>query len=143
MTGRGDYSEDEWNTLHRGLTGAGMWVAVSEKGFTSTFKETGAIASFLAHQASEADNPLIRELAATKGTGWKVSSTPEELRQGTMAALKESLDLLQAKDAESVGAYRDVVLALAHRAAEAAPGGEDVEGNVINEIAAVLGDQSS
>ena len=143
MTGRGDYTEDEWNTLHRGLTGAGMWVAVSEKGFTSTFKETGAIASFLAHQASEAENPLIRELAATKGTGWKVSSSPEELRQGTVAALKDAMNLLNAKDAESVSAYRDVVLALAHRVSEAAPGGDDVEGNVINEIAAVLAEQAT
>lgn len=138
MASRTDFSEEEWDTLHRGLTGAGMWVAVSERGFTSTFKETGAMASFLAHQSTEASGQLCRELAGTKGSGWKVSSSPEEIRQGTLTALRESMALLTSKDAQDLADYRELVLALAHRVSEAAPGGDDVEANVITEIAAAL-----
>jgi hypothetical protein len=111
---------------------------VSERGFTSTFKETGAMASFLAHQATEASSELGRELSATKGSGWKVSSSPEELRQGTLAALRESVALLKSKDPQDLDDYRELVLALAHRVSDAAKGGDEVEGNVIAEIAAVL-----
>lgn len=138
MASRTDFSEEEWNTLHRGLTGAGMWVAVSERGFTSTFKETGAMASFLAHQSTEANGQLCRELAGTKGSGWKVSSSPEEIRQGTLTALRESTALLTSKAAQDLADYRELVLALVHRVSEAAPGGDDVEANVITEIAAAL-----
>ena len=140
MASRTDFTDEEWNTLHRGLTGAGMWVAVSEHGFTSTFKETGAMASFLAHQATEASSQLGRELAGTKGSGWKVSSSPEELRQGTLTALRDSLTLLKSKDSQDLNDYRELVLALAHRVSEAGRGGDEVEANVIAEIAATLAD---
>jgi hypothetical protein len=140
MAGRTDFTDEEWNTLHRGLTGAGMWVAVSERGFTSTFKETGAMASFLAHQATEASSQLGRELSGTKGSGWKVSSSPEELRQGTLTALRESITLLKSKDKQDVSDYRELVLALAHRVSEAGSGGDEVEANVVAEIAAAVAD---
>jgi hypothetical protein len=140
MAGRTDFTDEEWNTLHRGLTGAGMWVAVSERGFTSTFKETGAMASFLAHQATEASSQLGRELSGTKGSGWKVSSSPEELRQGTLTALRESITLLKSKDKQDVSDYRELVLALAHRVSEAGSGGDEVEANVVAEIAVAVAD---
>jgi len=138
MAGRTDFSDDEWDTLHRGLTGAGLWVAISERGFSSTFKETGALASFMAHQSKEAGSQLVRELASTKGTGWGVSSSSEELRQGTLAALKESLTLLAAKDPDDLADYRDAVRSLATKVSEAAKGGDDVEAGVIAEINAAL-----
>lgn len=138
MAGRADFDETEWNTLHRGLTGAGLWVASSERGFTSTFKETGAMASFLAHHSRESGSQLVRELAATKGTGWAVSSSPEELRQGTLGALRESVALLSAKSGDDLAAYRETVASLASKVSEAAPGGEEVEAGVLDEIAAAL-----
>ena len=139
MAGRETFTDEQWDTLHRGLTGAGMWVALSERGFTSTFKESTAMASFLAHQASESNTQLGRELCGTKGTGWKMSSSPEEVRQRTLAALADAVTLLQEKDPEDLADYKALVLALAHHVSEAAPGGEDVEGHVIDEIAAALG----
>ena len=38
------FSETEIETLRKGATGAGLLVAVSDKGFFDTFKETGAMA---------------------------------------------------------------------------------------------------
>jgi hypothetical protein len=139
MAGRDDFTEEQWDLLHRGLTGAGMWVALSERGFTSTFKESTAMASFLAHQASEAGSQLARELCGTKGTGWKVSSSPEELRQQTLAALKDAVTMLGENDSEDLTNYRALVLALANHVAAAASGGEDVEAHAIEEISAALG----
>jgi hypothetical protein len=138
MAGRPDFSDDEWNTLHRALTGAGMWVAMSERGFTSTFKETGAMASFMAHQSKESSSVLVRDLAATKGTGWSVSSSPEELRQGTLAAIKESLTLLATKAPDDAPAFKAAVIELASKVSEAGKGGDEVEAGVIAELNAAL-----
>ena len=134
MSGRDAFTDEQWDLLHKGLTGAGMWVALSERGFTSTFKESTAMASFLAHQRSEATSELGRELCGTKGTGWKMSSSPEELRQHTLKALKDSVAMLGERDPEDLADYRALVLALAHHVADAARGGDDVEGQVIEEI---------
>jgi phage shock protein A len=115
-----------------------MWVAVSERGFTSTFKETGAMAKFLAHHANESQSQLCRELAATRGSGWKVSSSAEELRQGTLAALQQAVQLLASKGEESIADYRELVVSLAHEVSSAAAGGEQVEARVIEEISQAL-----
>ena len=139
MAGRPDFSDEEWDMLHRGLNGAGMWVALSERGFASTFKESGALASFMAHQSKEADTLLVRDLASTKGTGWGVSSSPDELRQGTLAALRESVALLSTKDPADLAAYRAAVTGVASKVSEAGKGGDDVEAGVIAEITQALG----
>jgi hypothetical protein len=138
MAVKEDFSEEEWNTLHRALTGSGMWVAISERGFTSTFKETNAMAKFLAHESKEASTTLVRDLAATKGTGWSVSASPEELRQGTLAALGESIAMLSSRDSEALADFRNAVTSLATRVSEAGKGGDDVETGVIAEITAAL-----
>ena len=41
-------SEAEIETLHKGATGAGLLVAVSDRGFFDIFKEAGALAKHLA-----------------------------------------------------------------------------------------------
>jgi hypothetical protein len=134
MGARTDFTEDEWNTLHRGLTGAGMLVSISERGFTSTFKETGAMAKFLATQSQEGTSQLARELAGTHGSGWKVSSSADEIKDGALAALRSSVQILTAKDPEDLADYRELVVALAQRVSDAAPEGESVEKDAIDSI---------
>jgi hypothetical protein len=138
MAAKTDFTEDEWNTLHRGLTGAGMLVSISERGFTSTFKETGAMAKFLATQSQEGASQLSRELAGTHGSGWKVSSSPDELKAGALAALRSSVEILTTKDPEDIADYRELVLALAQRVSDAAPEGADVEEDAIDAIRSAL-----
>ena len=139
MAGKSDFTEDEWNTLHKGLTGAGMLVSISERGFTSTFKETGAMAKFLAKQSKEGHSQFVRELAGTHGSGWKVSSSAEELTDGALAALREGVGILIAKDPEDIADYRELVLSLATHVSNAAPEGEDVEKKAIESIRDALG----
>ena len=45
MAGKTDFSEAEWKTLQKSVTGAGMLVASSDRGFFDTFKEAGALVS--------------------------------------------------------------------------------------------------
>lgn len=139
MAGKSDFTEDEWNTLHRGLTGAGMLVSISERGFASTFRETGVMAKFLATQSKEGHSQLARELAGTHGSGWKISSSAEELTDGALAALREGVEILTAKDPEDIGDYRELVLSLATQVSDAAPEGEVVEKKTIDSIRVALG----
>jgi hypothetical protein len=134
MAGRSDFTDTEWNTLHKGLTGAGMLVSISERGFTSTFKETGAMAKFLATQSTEGHSQLARELAATHGSGWKVTSSPDDLKEGVLTTLRETVTLLTVKDPEDLADYRELVLTLAQRVSNAAPEGQDAEAAAIEDI---------
>lgn len=138
MGAKADFTEDEWNTLHRGLTGAGMLVSISERGFTSTFKETGAMAKFLGTQSKEGTTQLARELASTHGSGWKVSSSAEDIKEGALAALRSSIEILSSKDPEDLADYRELVLTLAQRVSDAAPEGEKVEADAIESIRQAL-----
>jgi alkanesulfonate monooxygenase SsuD/methylene tetrahydromethanopterin reductase-like flavin-dependent oxidoreductase (luciferase family) len=138
MAGRSDFTDEEWNTLHRGLTGSGMLVSISERGFTSTFKETGAMAKFLGTQSKEANSQFARELAGTHGSGWKVTSSPDELRDGALAALREAVTILTSQAPEDLADYRELVLALAQRVSDAAPEGTDVEKEAIEAISQAL-----
>lgn len=140
MAGKSDFTEDEWNTLHRGLTGAGMMVSISERGFTSTFKETGAMAKFLAAQSKDGTSQLTRELTSTRGSGWKVTSSVDELKNGALAELRKSVQILAAKDAEDLADYRELVLALAQRVSDAAPEGERAEADAVDSIRTALSD---
>lgn len=138
MAAKTDFTEDEWNTLHRGLTGAGMLVSISERGFTSTFKETGALAKFLATQSKEGTSQLTRELTSTRGSGWKVTSSPAELKDGALTELRKSVAILTAKDPEDLTHYRELVLALAQRVSDAASEGAKVEADAIDSIRTAL-----
>ena len=54
MAGKADFSEEEWDALQKGVTGAGMLVSVAHRDFTDSFGEAKAIAKHLAgHTDSE------------------------------------------------------------------------------------------
>ena len=93
MATKADFTEDEWDLLHRGASGSGALVSLSDRGFWDTFKETGALAKHVS-QARTSTSELVRELAATKGTGF-----------GVMRALATTQ---KARTARSALALRDV-----------------------------------
>ena len=53
MTGKADFTEQEWDKLRQGMTGAGLLVALSDRGFFDTFKEAGSLAKYMAGSRSE------------------------------------------------------------------------------------------
>jgi len=139
MAGKADFTEDEWETMHRGVTGAGMLVALSDPGFTDSFKESSAMAKHMAGAQTTATSQLVRELAAVRGTGWKVMSKPQEVRDGTVAALSSSVAVLTTKAPDDVENYRAFVVELAQAVAAAASGGDEVESAAIATIRDALG----
>jgi len=50
MVTKVDFTEDEWVTLQRGLTGAGMLVSIADPGVMDSFGESSALAKYLSSQ---------------------------------------------------------------------------------------------
>jgi hypothetical protein len=134
MTTKTDFTEQEWETLQKGLTGAGLLVSVSDKGFFDTFKEAGALAKHLNEAREGHDSELVRELSQVGGSGFGLSASPEEVERETLAALREAVGILQAKAPEELDAYRSLVLGVAESVGEAAKGVGAGESGAIEKI---------
>jgi hypothetical protein len=138
MATKADFTEQEWEALKKGVTGAGLLVSVSDKGFFDTFKEAGALAKHLSSAREGHDSGLVRELSETKGTGFGLTSSPAEVEQETLEALRSAVEILQAKAPDELDAYRSLALGVAESVAEAASGVEPGETGAIEKIRAAL-----
>ena len=132
------FSDSEIDTLRKGATGAGLLVAVSDKGFFDTFKEAGAMAKHLASAKQSSTSPLIQQLAEGRGTGFGLTSSKSELESGTVEALHSAAELLRSKAPDELGAYRAFVLDLARSVSSAAGGGDEAEAAAIAKIEQAL-----
>jgi hypothetical protein len=131
-------NETEVETLHKGAMGAGLLVSASDRGFFDSFKEAGALAKHVAAARGNSDSPVIKQVAAAHGTGFGVTSSPEQIESGTLDALRSGVALLEAKAPDEVEAYRSFVLGLARSVATAAPGGDEAEAGAVAKIEAAL-----
>lgn len=139
MATRSDFSDQEWATLQKGITGSGLLVSLSDRDFTDTFGEASAIGKYLGGQQVAASSQLIRELAKVRGTGFGLTASPDRVRGETMEALRASIALLQAKAPDDVEGYRALVLGLDAAVAEAKGGTRPVETAMIEEIRSAVG----
>ena len=139
MATKTDFTEAEWDSLHRGATGAGMLVSLSSPGFSETFKETNALAHHLTAARAGSQSQLVREIASEHGTGVKMTMHPDEMHTAVMTALTTSVATLQAKAPDELDAYRAFVLELAQSVAEAAHGVDAQETAAIGAIRTALG----
>jgi len=57
-----------------------MLVSMSDRDFTDTFGEAGAMAKYLQGQQVAASSEIIRELAKPHGTGFGLTTSPEKMR---------------------------------------------------------------
>src|SRR5829696_1012291 len=131
MAGKADFTEPEWQTMQKGVTGSGMLVSVADRGFFDSFKEVGALTKHLSEPRKKSESPLIQELAEVRGTGFGLTASPQEVESGTTEALRSAVGTLQAKAPDEVQAYRDFVLAVAQSVAAAADevGATETEGS--------------
>ncbi len=139
MAGKADFTEQEWETLHKGVTGAGLLVSVSDRSFFDSFKEAGALAKHLAGARKDSSSQVVRELAETRGTGFGVTSSPAEIESETLEALRSAVATLESKAPDEAEAYKSFVLDVAQSVAEAAEGGSEAEGPVVEKIRTALG----
>jgi hypothetical protein len=138
MAGKGDFTEQEWDTLQKGVTGAGLLVSVSDKGFFDTFKEAGALGKHLGHARQESSSHLIRELAETRSSGFGITDSPDEVESETTEALQTAMTALRTKAPEEVEPYKSFVVEVAESVGNAAGGGEATEAETVQKIRASL-----
>lgn len=139
MATKADFDEQEWEAIQKGVTGAGMLVSLSDRDFTDSFGEAKAMAQNLGEQRGQSGSALIRDIATVRHSGFGFRTSPQELEAETVEALRAAMTALQAKAPDEVGAYRDLVIGLAHAVAEAKGGGtSDEERAAIEKITAAV-----
>jgi len=148
MTGKADFTPEEWKQILEGPPSAGMLVAAAQRG--GTFRESFAMAkAYTEARKNHGDSELLDEIVSTKP---KVDRTryhsAEELQQGCLNQLTEAVGLLEPKaTTEEVDDYKGFVLSLAARVANAheedGKNVSDAEQAAIDSIAQTLGKPSA
>jgi hypothetical protein len=134
------FTEEEWEALRKGASGAGLMVSVSDRGFFDTFKEAGSLAKHLSGAQTTSTSELVRDLAKERPAGFGLTSRPGEVEQETLDALRTAAKTLQAKAPDELEAYRSFVLELTTAVAGAAEGGNEAEAAATEKIKAALGE---
>ncbi len=125
--------------MQEGIAGAGMFVALVDRGFFDSFKEANALAHHLKDAHEHSDSVLIRDLATGHDRPFGMTASPQEVEQSTVATLGQAVAALEAKSPEDLPAYRQLVLDVAESVAEAAKGVSPQENEALGTIRAALG----
>jgi hypothetical protein len=136
---KGEFTEEEWKTMQRGVAGAGTLVSVSDPDFTDSFGEAGALAKYLAEQQQNSSSILIRDLAHVHGTGIGFTASREKAETETLDALRSAAATLQAKAPDELAAYQELVIGVAEHVASAKTGVKPSETDAIAKIKEALG----
>jgi hypothetical protein len=139
MATKVDFTQEEWEAMQKGITGAGMLVAISDRGFFDSFKEASALAKHLSEAHAKNDNPLVRELADTHSKPFGVTDSPAEIEKATVDTLHAAVAALQAKSPADLPAYTQLVIDVAESVAEAAKGVAPNESNALDTVRSALG----
>jgi hypothetical protein len=144
MTGKADFTEDEWKLLLEGPPSAGLIVVSAQRG--GTFREAFAIGkAYTEARKQHGDSELLDEIVAAKPERDHTRyHSYDELKQAGLQHLRDAVALLEQKGTPAeVDDYRRFVLDLSQRVANAhREGGEQVseaEQAAIDEISASLG----
>jgi hypothetical protein len=131
---KADFTEQEWEALQGGISGAGLYVASVDRGFFDNFKEASALAHHLRDAHEKSDSALIRDVASGTHRPFGVTASPAEIEQATREAVQQALAALGAKSPDDVAAYKHVVLDVAQSVAEAAKGVSPSENEALEKI---------
>ena len=137
MAGKADFTQEEWEQLRKGATGAGLLVSVSDRSFLDSIKEASSFAHYLI-DARDDDSALVRELASEHGTGFGAIATPREVQEAADESLRTAVATLRSKAPDEVESYRAFVLELAAAVGRAAKGGDQAEAAAIERIKTAL-----
>jgi tellurite resistance protein len=138
MARKADFTEQEWESLQKGVVGAGLLVSLSDRSFFDTFKEAGALGKHMAQAKQGNSSELVRELADIHGSGFGLTSSPDALQKETMTALQTAKATLESKAPDESEPYRQFVIEVAQSVADAAGGGETAEHSTIEQITSAL-----
>jgi len=144
MTGKADFTQQEWDLVLEGPPSAGMIVVTAQRG--GTIRETLAIAkAYVGARQQHGESKLLDEIVAAKPElDHTRYHSVAELKQHGLQHLREAVELLERKATPGeVEGYRRFVLRLADKVASAhREGGAsvgDAERAAIAEISTSLG----
>ena len=148
MTGKADFSEEEWDLVAEGPVVAGMIVLTAQSG--GSFRETWAMSkSYAEARSHHGESQLLDELVSSKPEYDRHRfKTPEALREVGLQRIGEAAALLGTKATpEELGDYREFVVSLAGRVAAAhREHGQDVspaEQEAVDAVRAAVGSSSA
>ena len=139
MATKADFTDGEWKAMQEGIAGAGLFVALVDRGFFDSFKEANALAHHLRDAHEHSDSVLVRDLATGHDRPFGATASPQEVEQKTVATLQQAVAALEAKSPEDLPAYRQLVTEVAQSVAEAAKGVSPQENQALDSIRAALG----
>src|SRR6266567_7228137 len=144
MTGKADFTEDDWRIVLEGPPTAGMIVVTAQRG--GTFRETLAIAkAYVEARKHHGESELLDEIVSAKPEIDRSRyHSAEELKEHGLQHLRDAIELLERKATpEELDDYKRFVLNVADKVANAhREDGERVSANeraAIDAIAANLG----
>jgi hypothetical protein len=120
VTTKEAFSPEEWNLVLEGPPTAGMIVITASGG--GMFKETWAMSKAYAEaRRQHGESELLDEIVATKPkTDHTRAHSPQEMREHGLGILGQVVTLLSDKaTSEELDQYRQFVLAISHKVAEA------------------------
>jgi hypothetical protein len=120
MTGKADFSAEEWEQVLSAPPAAGLMVATAQRG--GTFRESFSIAKAYTEARQRAgESELLDEISSAKpDLDVKRYGSAEELQQDVLRRIREAVSLVEGKSGpEDAQAYRRFVVDLAERVAEA------------------------
>lgn len=149
MTGKADFTEDEWKLVLEAPPSAGLIVIASDRG--GSVRETFSMAKAYTEARKEhGESELLDEIVSAKPEMDHTRyHSPEELKEASLGHIRDAVALLKEKAApEEVDEYKKFIVALANRVAEARKEGflglsgervSDDERSAIGEVEAALG----
>lgn len=149
MTGKADFTEEEWKTVLEGPPSAGLVVILSDRG--GSIRETFSMAkAYTEARKQHGESQLLDEVVSAKPEMDRTrAGSPEELKQHNLDNVRQAVSLLRAKAGEEeVDEYKKFIVGLAEHVAEARKEGfmglsgervSDAERAAIGEIEAALG----
>jgi hypothetical protein len=148
MTGKADFTQDEWKVVLEAPPSAGLIVLSAQKG--GTFRETIAMAKAYTEARQEhGESELLDEITAAKPERDHTHyHSPAELREGSLQNVRDAVALVETKATpDEVGDYRRFILTLADKVANAhrehGQSVSDAEQQAIAEITTALGGDGS
>jgi hypothetical protein len=120
MTGKSDFTEQEWDTVLKGPPAAGMLVATAARG--GTFKETFAIAkSYAEARQQHGASQLLDDIASAKPeVDHHFYHSVDDQKAAATAHIRDAIGVLDAKATpDEVNDYRRFVLTLSDHVANA------------------------
>jgi hypothetical protein len=149
MTGKADFTEEEWKVVLEAPPSAGLVVILSDRG--GSIRETFSMAkAYTEARQQHGESELLDQIVAAKPeTDRTRAGSPEELKQHNLDNVRQAVTVLKGKASdEEVAEYKKFILGLAERVAEARKEGflglsgervSDDERAAISEIEAALG----